>query len=176
MAKPHRALKKSNKGQRPANSKGRRLSARPSRPSREKCWLVRGTSEGAARDGERLDRRSLALRRAPPRRQPGRSPQIQSSALEIEQLDGILHEDSVRNACVGLKIVRYNEFWVRGHMPGFPLMPGVLLCEAAAQVASYFAAEATTCSGPRFSVSAGWKRSASAAWFSPAIASPFSSN
>lgn len=59
--------------------------------------------------------------------------------FEIEQLDGILHEDTVRNACVGLKIVRPDEFWVKGHMPGFPLMPGVLLCEAAAQVASYFA-------------------------------------
>ena len=26
-----------------------------------------------------------------------------------------------------------------GHMPGVPLMPGVVMCEAAAQVASYYA-------------------------------------
>ena len=31
-----------------------------------------------------------------------------------------------------------DDFWVRGHMPGLPLMPGVLMCEAAAQLASYF--------------------------------------
>jgi 3-hydroxyacyl-[acyl-carrier-protein] dehydratase len=34
--------------------------------------------------------------------------------------------------------VRADEFWVRGHMPGYPLMPGVLMCEAAAQLCSYF--------------------------------------
>jgi 3-hydroxyacyl-[acyl-carrier-protein] dehydratase len=30
------------------------------------------------------------------------------------------------------------EFWVRGHMPGMPLMPGVIILEAAAQMCSYF--------------------------------------
>src|SRR5262249_8150177 len=34
--------------------------------------------------------------------------------------------------------VRADEFWVRGHMPGYPLMPGVLMCEAAAQLCSYY--------------------------------------
>ena len=31
-----------------------------------------------------------------------------------------------------------DEFWVRGHMPGFPLLPGVLMCEAAAQLGAYY--------------------------------------
>src|SRR5207253_6148664 len=36
------------------------------------------------------------------------------------------------------KDVGVDEFWVRGHMPGYPLLPGVLLCEAAAQLSSYY--------------------------------------
>ena len=43
-----------------------------------------------------------------------------------------------RGTCVGYKDLGPNEFWVRGHMPGMPLMPGVIMCEAAAQLASYY--------------------------------------
>jgi 3-hydroxyacyl-[acyl-carrier-protein] dehydratase len=57
---------------------------------------------------------------------------------EMEQLTAICHEDLVRNVCVGYKDLRQDEFWVRGHMPDMPLMPGVVMCEAAAQVASYY--------------------------------------
>ena len=39
---------------------------------------------------------------------------------------------------VGYKDVAENEFWVRGHMPGFPLLPGVLMCEAAAQLCGFY--------------------------------------
>ena len=34
---------------------------------------------------------------------------------------------------VGIKSVTANEFWVPGHFPGKPLMPGVLILEALAQ-------------------------------------------
>jgi len=34
---------------------------------------------------------------------------------------------------VGIKNVTANEFWVPGHFPGKPLMPGVLILEALAQ-------------------------------------------
>ena len=57
---------------------------------------------------------------------------------EMEQLSGILYEDPATNVCVGYKDVTLDEFWVRGHMPGMPLMPGVVMLEAAAQLASYF--------------------------------------
>jgi 3-hydroxyacyl-[acyl-carrier-protein] dehydratase len=57
---------------------------------------------------------------------------------EMEQLTAIVHEDLERNVCVGYKDVTRDEFWVRGHMPGMPLLPGVLMCEAAAQLASYY--------------------------------------
>jgi 3-hydroxyacyl-[acyl-carrier-protein] dehydratase len=67
-----------------------------------------------------------AIRRANPQR------------YELEQLTGIVYIDAENHLIVGFKDVRLDEFWVRGHMPGFPLMPGVLMCEAAAQLASYY--------------------------------------
>ena len=57
---------------------------------------------------------------------------------EMEQLTAILYEDLVRYSCAALKEVTENEFWVRGHMPGMPLMPGVMMLEAVAQLSSYF--------------------------------------
>jgi 3-hydroxyacyl-[acyl-carrier-protein] dehydratase len=57
---------------------------------------------------------------------------------EMEQLTAICYEDLERKICVGYKDLGQEEFWVRGHMPGMPLMPGVVMCEAAAQVASYY--------------------------------------
>jgi 3-hydroxyacyl-[acyl-carrier-protein] dehydratase len=58
--------------------------------------------------------------------------------FEMEQLTAICFEDRERNLCVGYKDLTANEFWVRGHMPGIPLMPGVIMCEAAAQLSSYY--------------------------------------
>ena len=57
---------------------------------------------------------------------------------EMQLLDGILFESINDNSCVGFRRVRNNEFWARGHMPGNPLMPGVLICETAAQASSFF--------------------------------------
>jgi len=39
---------------------------------------------------------------------------------------------------VAFKDVREDEFWVRGHIPGRPLLPGVLMIEAAAQMCSLY--------------------------------------
>jgi 3-hydroxyacyl-[acyl-carrier-protein] dehydratase len=58
--------------------------------------------------------------------------------FEMEQLTAIIYEDLERHVCAGYKDVTYNEFWVRGHMPNMPLMPGVVMLEAAAQMCSYF--------------------------------------
>jgi 3-hydroxyacyl-[acyl-carrier-protein] dehydratase len=56
----------------------------------------------------------------------------------MEHITAIVHEDAERYRCVGYKDVTANEFWVPGHMPGMPLMPGVIMLEAIAQMCSYF--------------------------------------
>ncbi|ADV61448.1 Beta-hydroxyacyl-(acyl-carrier-protein) dehydratase FabA/FabZ [Isosphaera pallida ATCC 43644] len=58
--------------------------------------------------------------------------------FEMEQLTAIVYLDGERHIIAGYKDIGTDEFWIRGHMPGFPLMPGVLLCEAAAQLASFY--------------------------------------
>lgn len=66
--------------------------------------------------------------------------QTNPQRFEMEQVDAVVLLDRVNHIIVGYKDVRDDEFWVRGHMPGFPLMPGVLMCEAAAQMVSYYIA------------------------------------
>jgi len=61
-----------------------------------------------------------------------------SQRFEMEQLTAICYEDVERNIVAGYKDLGPDEFWARGHMPGMPLMPGVIMCEAAAQLASYY--------------------------------------
>jgi 3-hydroxyacyl-[acyl-carrier-protein] dehydratase len=58
--------------------------------------------------------------------------------FEMQQLDGILWFDKEKRLILGYKDVTENEFWVRGHIPGRPLMPGVIMIEAAAQLLSFF--------------------------------------
>ena len=57
--------------------------------------------------------------------------------FEMEQLTAIVFEDAKTHICVGYKDIGPDDFWIRGHMPGMPIMPGVIMCEAAAQLASY---------------------------------------
>ncbi len=58
--------------------------------------------------------------------------------FEMEQLTAIVYEDTENHICVGYKDLTSAEFWVRGHMPDMPLMPGVVMLEAAAQLCSYY--------------------------------------
>ena len=53
---------------------------------------------------------------------------------EFELLSGILHVDHDRQTIVAYKDVGEDDFWTRGHLPGRPIMPGVLIAEAAAQM------------------------------------------
>ena len=64
--------------------------------------------------------------------------ELNPQRFEMEQIDGIIHLDRENETIVGYKDVGADEFWVRGHMPGYPLLPGVLICEAAAQICSFY--------------------------------------
>lgn len=58
---------------------------------------------------------------------------------EMEQITAIVYENLDEAVCIGYKDVSDREFWVRGHMPNMPLMPGVIMVESAAQICAYFA-------------------------------------
>lgn len=55
----------------------------------------------------------------------------------MRMLDGVIHLSKDFNEAVAFKDVRHDEFWAAGHIPGRPLFPGVLMIEAAAQLASF---------------------------------------
>ncbi|MBN2583864.1 MAG: beta-hydroxyacyl-ACP dehydratase [Planctomycetes bacterium] len=57
---------------------------------------------------------------------------------EMEQLSGVLRFDPDAGEIVCFKDLGDGEFWIRGHIPGRPLMPGVIMIEAAAQMCSLY--------------------------------------
>jgi len=56
----------------------------------------------------------------------------------MRMIDAILFVDREQHLIAGYRDCRHDEFWTAGHMPGFPILPGVLMAEAAAQMASYY--------------------------------------
>ncbi len=63
---------------------------------------------------------------------------VNPQRFEMQQLDGILWCDKNKGCILGYKDVTDKEFWTRGHIPGRPLMPGVIQIESAAQLLSFF--------------------------------------
>jgi 3-hydroxyacyl-[acyl-carrier-protein] dehydratase len=63
---------------------------------------------------------------------------VNPQRFAVEQLSAIVHLDPEQQLIAGYKDVGTDEFWVPGHMPDYPIMPGVLMCEAAAQLCSYY--------------------------------------
>lgn len=55
---------------------------------------------------------------------------------EFALLDGVCHLDRERALIVGFRDVRADDWWFRGHVPGRPLLPGVLMLEMAAHAAA----------------------------------------
>jgi 3-hydroxyacyl-[acyl-carrier-protein] dehydratase len=67
-----------------------------------------------------------AIRKANPQRGP------------MEHLNAIVYAKPELGQIIGCKDVRADEFWVPHHIPGRPLLPGVLMIEAGAQLASFY--------------------------------------
>ena len=63
---------------------------------------------------------------------------VNPQQFEMQQLDGIIWFDRDKRLVLGYKDVTENEFWIRGHIPGRPLMPGVIMIECAAQLLTFF--------------------------------------
>jgi 3-hydroxyacyl-[acyl-carrier-protein] dehydratase len=63
---------------------------------------------------------------------------VNPQRFEMQQLDGVLWYDKDKHQILGYKDLTENEFWIRGHIPGRPLMPGVIMVEAGAQLSSFF--------------------------------------
>ncbi len=63
---------------------------------------------------------------------------VNQQRYAMEQLTAVVLLDRERQLVAGYRDVRPDEFWVAGHMPGYPLLPGVLICESAAQLCSYY--------------------------------------
>ncbi|MFO0894025.1 MAG: 3-hydroxyacyl-ACP dehydratase FabZ family protein [Phycisphaerales bacterium] len=55
----------------------------------------------------------------------------------MRHLDYVIWANEDFSLGLGMKRVRQDEFWVPGHIPGRPLLPGVIMIEAAAQLCSY---------------------------------------
>ena len=64
--------------------------------------------------------------------------EVNPQQYEMQQLDGIIWYDKEKFLILGYKDITEKEFWVRGHIPGRPLMPAVIMIEAAAQLSSVF--------------------------------------
>lgn len=63
---------------------------------------------------------------------------VNPQSYEMAQLDAIVWYDLPKMMALGYKDITDKEFWVRGHIPGRPIMPGVIMIEAAAQLCSFF--------------------------------------
>jgi 3-hydroxyacyl-[acyl-carrier-protein] dehydratase len=55
---------------------------------------------------------------------------------DMRHLDHVIWANHDNSEILGVKHVRLDEFWVPGHVPGRPLLPGVIMIEAAAQLCS----------------------------------------
>jgi len=67
---------------------------------------------------------------------PQKVGQLNPQCGPMRHLDHVIWKNDDATCGLGVKQVRDDEFWVPVHIPGRPLMPGVLMIEAAAQLCS----------------------------------------
>lgn len=56
---------------------------------------------------------------------------------EFQLLDAVVMIDQERMLFAGYRDILADDWWARGHIPGRPLYPGVLMIETAAQLSAY---------------------------------------
>jgi len=66
---------------------------------------------------------------------------------EMEHLTGIVEYVPDESYLIAYKEVTDQEFWIRGHIPDRPLMPGVIMLEASAQACTFYYRKATATEG-----------------------------
>ena len=66
---------------------------------------------------------------------------------DMEHINGVCLADQESGRIVAFKNVRADEFWVPGHIPGRPILPGVIMVEAAAQMCSFYMTKFSTWKG-----------------------------
>lgn len=60
--------------------------------------------------------------------------QMNPQAGDMRQLDYVAYLNEANTIAVGIRVIKDDEFWIPGHIPGRPIYPGVLMIEAAAQL------------------------------------------
>jgi 3-hydroxyacyl-[acyl-carrier-protein] dehydratase len=68
---------------------------------------------------------------------PQRVAEVNPHRGHMRHLDYVIWMNEDFSCGLGVKQVRDDEFWVQGHVPGRPLLPGVLMIEATAQLCSF---------------------------------------
>jgi len=63
--------------------------------------------------------------------------EVNPQRFEMEQLSYVAALDLDAGYSVGVRRLANDEWWCRGHIPGRPIFPGVLMIEAAAQLCSF---------------------------------------
>ncbi len=63
---------------------------------------------------------------------------VNPQRYEFEQLTAVVLVRQDEHLIVGYRDVRPDEFWTKGHMPGRPIFPGVLMLECAAQLCAFY--------------------------------------
>ena len=76
-----------------------------------------------------IDRSAVAV-------SPDKVAEMNPQRGDMRQLDHVIWMGPRWSEALGVKKIRDDEFWVPYHIPGRPLMPGVLMIEAAAQLCS----------------------------------------